>query len=156
MTEVIFVDSSVLFNLLRVPHKCSDHIIVVTEFKKLVNEGATFVFPLTAVVETGNKIAQLDDGHDRRQCMERFVGLLRQALSTTAPWAVSGVPWDGNFLSALVEGKGSRMPLVEYATINIGSGDASLLLEIDRYRARVPSATPIRLWTLDQTLSAHC
>jgi hypothetical protein len=95
-------------------------------------------------------------GHDRRVCMERFAGLLRQALHPTAPWAVSGVPWDGNFLNALIDGGSRRLPLVDYATMGIGSGDASLLLEIERYRARVPSATPVRLWTLDKALSAHC
>ncbi|MGH3695326.1 MAG: hypothetical protein ACRDRX_15290 [Pseudonocardiaceae bacterium] len=155
MTEVVFLDSSVLFNILEVPHKCSDRASVIDEFKKLVGDGATLVFPLTAVIETGNVIAQLA-GHDRRVCMERFVRLLQQALSTTAPWAVSGVPWDGNFLSALIDGGDRRRPLVEYATMGIGSGDASLLLEIEFYRARVPSATPIRLWTLDKALSAHC
>lgn len=155
MTEVVFLDSSVLFNILEVPHKCSDRASVVDEFTQLAGNGATFVFPMTAVVETGNVIAQLA-GHDRRACMERFVGLLRQALGPTAPWAVSGVPWDGNFLSALIDGGGRRLPLVEFATMGIGSGDASLLLEIERYRARVPSATPVRLWTLDKALSAHC
>ena len=155
MTEVVFLDSSVLFNILEMPHKCSDRADVVTRFKEQAENGATFVFPVTAVIETGNAIAQLA-GHDRRKCMERFVALLRQALSATTPWAVSGVPWDGNFLSALIDGGDNRIPLVEYATRGIGSGDASLLLEIERYRARVPSATPVRLWTLDKILSAHC
>ncbi len=83
MTEVVFLDSSVLFNILEVPRKCSDRASVVDEFTKLAGDGATPVFPLTAVIETGNVIAQLA-GHDRRVCMERFVGLLRQALGTTA------------------------------------------------------------------------
>lgn len=155
MTEVVFLDSSVLFNLLAVPYKCSDRASVVAEFKQLKDNGATFIFPMTAVVETGNVIAQLA-GHDRRVCTERFVGLLRQALGPAASWAVSGVPWDGNFLSALIDGGGRRLPLVEYATMGIGSGDASLLLEIEHYRTKVPSATPVRLWTLDKALSAHC
>lgn len=154
MTEVVFLDSSVLFNLLRVPHKCSDRAVVLAEFEELRLKGAIFVFPVTAVVETGNVIAQLD-GYDRRVCMERLVGLLRHALGTVAPWAVSGVPWDGDFLGALIDGGGSRLPLVDFATSGIGSGDASLLLEIERYRAKVPSATPIRLWTLDKVLSAY-
>lgn len=154
MTEVVFMDSSVLFNLLQVPRKCGDRAVVLAEFEELRKNGATFVFPVTAVVEVGNTIAQLA-GHDRRVCMERFVGLLRQALGAVAPWAVSGVPWDGDFLAALIDGGGIRLPLVDFATSGIGSGDASLLLEIERYRARVPSATPVRLWTLDKTLSSY-
>ena len=155
MTKVVFLDSSVLFNIFEVPHKCSDRASVVAEFTQLADNSATFIFPMTAIIETGNVITQLA-GYDRRVCTERFVGLLRQALSPAASWAVSGVPWDGTFLSALIDGVGSRLPLIEYATMGIGSGDASLLLEIERYRARVPSATPVRLWTLNKALSAHC
>ncbi len=36
----------------------------------------------------------------------------------------------------------------------LGSGDASLLLEMDRYREKVPSATPVSLWPLDETLGS--
>lgn len=59
-------------------------------------------------------------------------------------------------LSALIDGGGRRLPLVEYATMGIGSGDASLLLEIERYRVRVPSATPRPAVDARQALSAHC
>jgi hypothetical protein len=40
------------------------------------------------------------------------------------------VAWDGNFLNALTDGGGRRLPLVEDATMGIGSGDASLLLAL--------------------------
>ena len=46
------------------------------------------------------------------------------------------------------------MSLLDFATAGLGSGDASLLLEMDRYRGKVPSATPISLWTLDETLDS--
>ena len=86
--------------------------------------------------------------------MERLVEWLRKALTTTAPLAVSGVPWDESFLTALIDGGGNRMSLVDFATAGLGSGDASLLLEMDRYRGKVPSATPISLRMLDETLDS--
>lgn len=95
---VVFLDSSVLFNLLDVPGKNSDRETVVAEFQRLARDGSTFIFPITAVIETGNAIAQLADGHQRRNCMEKFVALLSQALATAVPMAVSGVPWDPEFL----------------------------------------------------------
>lgn len=155
MAGVVFLDSSVLFNLLDVPAKNSDRAAVVAEFQRLTSEATTFVFPVTAVIETGNLIAQLADGNARRACMDRFVEWLRKALMTTTPLAVSGVPWDESFLTALVDGGGNRMSLLEFATAGLGSGDVSLLLEMDRYRGKVPSATPIRLWTLDKTLDSY-
>lgn len=136
------------------PARNSDRIEVIAKFQRLVREATTFVFPVTAVIETGNMIAQLPDGHARRTCMERLVEWLRKALTTTAPLAVSGVPWDESFLTALIDGGGNRMSLVDFATAGLGSGDASLLLEMDRYRGKVPSATPISLWTLDETLDS--
>lgn len=154
MGGVVFLDSSVLFNLLDVPHKNGDRPEVVAKFQKLVGEATTFVFPVTAVIETGNVIAQLPAGHARRACMERFIEWLRRALTTTTPLAVSGVPWDQDFPSALIDGGGDRMSLVDFATSGLGSGDASLLLEMQRYRAKVSSATPISLRTLDETLSS--
>lgn len=155
MASVVFLDSSVLFNLLDVPAKNSDRTHVVAEFQRLVREATTFVFPVTALIETGNIIAQLPDGHARRTCMERLVDLLRRALTTTPPLAVSGVPWDESFLTALIDGGGDRrMSLVDFAIAGLGSGDASVLLEMDRYREKVPSATPISLWTLDETLGS--
>ena len=45
MTEVVFLDSSVLFNLLEVPRKCSDRASVVDEFKQLAGDGATLDIP---------------------------------------------------------------------------------------------------------------
>lgn len=154
MGGVVFLDSSVLFNLLDVPHKNGDRPEVVAKFQKLVGEATTFVFPVTAVIETGNVIAQLPAGHARRACMELFVEWLRRALTTTTPLVVSGVPWDQDFPSALIDGGEDRMSLVDFATSGLGSGDASLLRELQRYRAKVPSATPISLWTLDETLSS--
>lgn len=155
MGDVVFLDSSVLFNLLDVPGKNGERTAVVAEFIRLKDNGATFVFPVTAVIETGNVIAQLADGHDRRTCMERFVVWLRQALTATVPMAVSGVPWDVEFLASLIDGGGARLPLVDFAMTGIGSGDVGLLMGMDRYRAKVPGATPITLWTRDTLLSSH-
>lgn len=47
------------------------------------------------------------------------------------------------------------MPLVDFAMTGIGSGDASLLMEMDRYRLNVPGGTPIELWTLDRQLASY-
>lgn len=110
MTEVVFLDTSVLLNILKVPRKCSDWASVVDEFKKLAGDGATLVFPLTAVIETGSVIAQLA-GHDRRVCMERFsrIGCCIPSSSRrswTAPMCRSG---GSGASSALLAGVG-RMP----------------------------------------------
>ncbi|CAN5214788.1 hypothetical protein BH20ACT5_BH20ACT5_24280 [soil metagenome] len=58
-------------------------------------------------------------------------------------------------IATLVDGWDSGLPLLGFAEQGIGAGDASILLEIQRYRRRVPSGQPIRLWTLDAALAAY-
>lgn len=154
VAEVVFVDSSILYNLLDIPHKNGERIEVVAEFTRLRRKRATLIFPVTAVVETGNTIGRLD-GTLCRDRAEKFAALLRYALDGTVPWAVSGVPWGIDFLRSLLDGGAHGMGLVEFATIGIGGGDASILLEIQQYRSRIPGATPVRLWTRDRQLAAY-
>lgn len=154
MAEIVFVDSSILYNILDIPHKNGERPEVLEEFARLRHAETTLIFPVTAVVETGNTIGRLD-GTLCRDRAERFAALLRQALDGTVPWAVSGVPWGVDFLRSLVDGGAHGMGLLEFATIGIGGGDASILLEIQQYRRRIPSATPVRLWTRDAQLAAY-
>lgn len=154
MAQVVFLDSSVLLNLLEVPHMCDDREKVLAKFERFRKQDTTFIFPITAVIETGNHIAHVAGGA-RRGCMGRFVGFLQMALDESAPWAVSGVGWDRDFLTALLDGGGDRMALLDFCTSGIGCGDAGLLLEIERYRAKIPGATPVQLWTLDRELQAY-
>jgi hypothetical protein len=128
---------------------------VTRRFQQLAADETTFVVPVTAVIETGNAIGNLPDGDERRRHMTDLVHLLRTALARTAPLAVSGVAWDEGFLRALLDGDGVRLPLVDFATRGVGGGDAGLLLEVQRYRAKVPSATPIEVWTLDDALRSY-
>jgi hypothetical protein len=154
MADVVFLDTSVLLNILDVPGKNSDRDDVVSEFRRLVKAGSPMVVPIAAVIEVGNHLAQLP-GDVARNRTGRFADFLRQALAGTPPWVVSGTTWDESFLTALVNGNG-RPDLVELATQAVGSGDVSILVEVDRFLARTdrPSGQAVRLWTLDASLAA--
>ena len=156
MSEVVFVDTSVLLNVLDVPHKNSDRDSIVQKFKDLARSGSLLVIPIAAVVEVGNHLAQLP-GTVRRDRCERFTALLHSSLGNQAPWVVSGTTWDQVFLRDLLDGHASRPGMIELCTTAVGTGDGSILLELERYRSRsdVPSALPVRLWTLDQGLQAY-
>lgn len=156
VAEVVFLDTSVLLNVLDVPDKNSDRDEVRAEFRQLVHEHATLVIPIAAVVEVGNHLAQLH-GPERRDRTERFVGFLRAAVENKSPWVVSGASWDEAFLAGLLDGDDHRPGLVDLTTWGVGSGDVSILLELQRYRARtdLPSALPVRLWTLDAGPAAY-
>lgn len=158
MQSVVFLDTSVLLNVLDVPNKNGERAAVVPRFKELArSRGSLMVIPMAAVIEVGNHIAQLDDGRVRRERMERFADFLRSSLSGTPPWVVSGATWDGPFLADLVEGHEQRPGIVDLSSTGVGAGDGSILLELERYRQRsdVPTKLPVELWSLDQGLQAY-
>lgn len=159
MGDVVFVDTSVLLNVLDVPGKNSDREEVTSTFKKRVQEGHTFVIPATSVIEVGNHIAQLPDGGLRRDRARRFERFLLASLQGTPPWVVSGLVWDQTFLTGLIEGRTElHLPgLVDFASSQVGAGDAAILHERERYRSRVdvPSGQTVTIWTLDQGLAAY-
>jgi hypothetical protein len=158
MEEAIFLDSSVLLNILDVPGKNNKRPTVLPRFQALCGSGShLLVIPMAAVLEVGNHIAQISDGAVRRLLAERLVTFLRMSMQGAPPWVVSGAVWDTAFLHDLVEGSPPRPNLVELATQGIGAGDASILLEAQRYRERVdlPSGLPLQIWSLDEGLQSY-
>lgn len=161
MTAIVFLDTSVLLNVLDVPGKNADRTAISARFKERVAAGDAFVIPLTAVIEVGNHLAQLPDGGARRHRSERFVTFLRGFLDGKMPWVVPALVWDHAFLAGLLQGDPtpeSYVPsLVELATQQVGAGDAAILHEMRRYRSRidVPSGQSVELWSLDAGLAAY-
>ena len=66
MPPIIIVDTSVLLNVLDVPGFNQDRNAVLDEFGELVDAGASLLLPMGAVFETGNHIADVRDGRQRR------------------------------------------------------------------------------------------
>ncbi|APE24564.1 MULTISPECIES: hypothetical protein [Streptomyces] len=153
--RVEFVDTSILCNLLEVPGKCQDLEKVREELRgKLAAHDCDLLLPVTAVIETGNHIAQLADGFQRRTCAEKFVAVLRLVVAGEAPWALNEVEWNAAHLEALIAGGSSGMSLVDHAVNRVGCGDVNILIERDRYLART-SGVEATVWTLDGGLAAH-
>ncbi len=86
---VVFLDTSVLCNLLAVPGCAQDHDGVRSEFEQRVASGARFVLPITTLIETGNHIAKT--AGNRRAAAERFARMIEQILVDTAPWRLNRV-----------------------------------------------------------------
>lgn len=101
---VIFIDTSVLCNLLRIPGKAQHQEEVRGDYQQRRAAGDTFVLPLAAVVETGNHIEQLGEsfGYDRRRCAEGLVGILRLVAGGDEPWVLHELAWDGGGAAALL------------------------------------------------------
>ncbi|OEV00701.1 MULTISPECIES: hypothetical protein [Streptomyces] len=51
-------------------------------------ETSDLILPVTAVLETGNHVARIANGHARRLCAERFSATLRMVVERKAPWTL--------------------------------------------------------------------
>ena len=72
MPNVVFVDTSVLCNLLPVPGFDQNAGEVREQMSaRLKHDESLFILLITTVIETGNHIAQIKNGDARRRTAER-------------------------------------------------------------------------------------
>jgi len=154
MREVEFVDTSVLLNILDVPGKNQDRERVVEELPEKNARGVQLVIPVSAVIETGNHITNLPDGHSRRVCAERFEKLLSAVARGAVPWAMHQLPWGDRFLEKLCLGVAGTGSFVDCATQGLGCGDLAILVERELFLER-SAVNTARVWTLDEQLAAY-
>jgi hypothetical protein len=154
MTTVTMIDTSVLCELLQVPGKCNPAMAsdVRTELDRRWQEGERFVIPVTAVIETGNHIAQSDG--NRYETAGRLVRLLRGAVAEDGPWRVLQTQLGGEFLLALCDGDSTGESLETLAAAKVGSGDVAILVERDQLLSG-SALGAVQVWTLDEGLKAR-
>lgn len=150
---MFFIDTSVFCNILPVPGRDQDRDEVMQELKTRMSSG-TLILPVTTVIETGNFIAQLPTGGQRRAAALRFVEVLRLVCGGRAPWTLHQFAWDQGILDDLITGSGTGSTLVQHAEAKVGTGDLTILAEMRAYARRTQS-TDVRVWSLDDALSAH-
>lgn len=157
MKQTVFIDTSILCNLLMIPGKDQDREKVTENFKALQQQGAcSFILPVTAVIETGNHIAQLTNGRHRRELAQKFQRWLELSALSRPPYILHNFEWNEDFIAKFLAGAGSGISYIDHTQSGVGAGDIWILTEIDSYRARVGAQADIRLWTLDTGLGAHC
>jgi hypothetical protein len=151
--RVTFIDTSVLCELLEVPGKHSPAAAaeIRAELAARMEAGEHFVIPITAVIETGNHIAQCNG--DRFAVSGRLVRLLEQARANDAPFVVNETAWDETFLADLCAGDSTTESLQQLAARNVGAGDVAILVERDRYVSRSAYGKgSVAVWTRDVAL----
>lgn len=151
---VTMVDTSVLCELLQVPGKCSPSRAaeVAAEADRRWLAGERFVIPITAVIETGNHIAQA--GGNRYDVAGRLVRLLKVAISEESHWRVLTTRFGPGFLAALCDGDSTGQSLEALAAAKVGAGDIAILVERDQFLAS--TAVPgVQVWTFDEGLAAQ-
>lgn len=153
--RVEFVDTSILVEFLDVPGRNANRERILKEFARRRRAGVQFLLPTATVIETGNHVHHVKEGHARRRCAEGFAEILRLTSAGKAPWVLFEATWDAAFLTALGSGVGTSMDIVEHAVKqSLSCGDLSIMAERDLYRSRVSPQTDVSIWTVDQAMDA--
>lgn len=155
MSLVVFVDTSVLVNILRVPYLDQDRDSILEEFKQRREERQRFLLPITTVIETGNHIAQVKDGHGRAEAAERFKNLLELVRDGRAPFLLNDVDWNSTFLDVFLRGADTGSDYVQHARNKVGAGDLCILIERQQFLAKDTGSIQAEIWTLDRELGAY-
>ena len=147
MSDIVIVDSSVLLNVLDVPGFNQHRDDVLERFDQLVDAEDHLLLPLAAVLETGDHVADLSDGGERRRYAERFRARIHEALRNEAPWTPIDFPESSVLLAWLDD-------FPDMAMRELGISDVSIIDAWQRACARHPHQR-VYIWTLHQRLEAY-
>ncbi|MBJ7901100.1 MAG: hypothetical protein GC158_14545 [Cyanobacteria bacterium RI_101] len=113
MKIVAIIDTSILCNILNIPHMNGERKRVLEKWRELLDQNASFLLPMATIYETGNHIAHLRDGHQRRWWAELFVIQVKQSIDGEAPWQLIQLPdtreigeWLKDFPDSAMRGAG--------------------------------------------------
>lgn len=146
MNVVIFVDTSVMVNLLNVPRRNEHHLEAINEYDRLTKlENAVFILPVATMVETGNHIAHISDGNSRFLIGQKFANLIKSAISMEECWATaSEIP--PNVLDTGLD------IFLQTVSGGEGFGDATIIAQFEEYWTKQQPIGTMRIWSFDSHL----
>lgn len=147
MRAVAIVDTSILCNVLNIPHKNGEKKEVLEELEIFLKNGTALLLPMATVYETGNHIAQLRNGTTRRHFANIFIEQVKKAVTGEAPWQVMQVPTIDELSEWL-----SEFP--EAAMRGAGMGDLSIINEWKKFKVKTPYYR-VFIWALDSDLQGY-
>lgn len=145
------VDTSIFCEVVPVPGRSQRRQEVLAELEYHIRDGVTLLLPVATILETGNHIAHIPDGGQRRASAQRFVQLVHQALCSVegpAPWTVP---------EPLLTPEAMQRYLNDFpdcAMQGIGLGDLSIIEEYRR-QCQLHRVRLVFVWSLDSHLSAY-
>ncbi|GAA4393801.1 hypothetical protein [Tsukamurella soli] len=85
--RAVFVDTSVVCNLLGIPGKSRSRERISREYERLLLQGVRMVLPVSAVIETGDHIAHITTPNvEIYSYAVKFAELLQRIVDGSMPW----------------------------------------------------------------------
>lgn len=155
MSAIILLDTSIYLNILNIPGFNQHRSEILPQIASNYQNGDTFILPLASVWETGNHIAHLSNGGNRRTYAQKLVEDVTRAFNGEAPYRATHFPareefslWLKSFPDYAQRNKSHEKP-------NEGTslGDFTIIKEWER-NCDLHPMTRVRIWSLDQDLSS--
>ena len=156
MSDIVLLDTSVYLNVLDVPGFNQDRESVLARFEQSIRSDDYFLLPLVTVWETGNHIARLNNGAQRREFAQKLVEDVTKAFNGEAPYRATHFPDRNEFLSWLADYPEAAMRNKSPDKPNEGTslGDFSIIKEWERNCA-LHAMSRVRIWSLDADLFCY-
>lgn len=147
MRAVCLIDTSVFDEILNIPFKASRHEEIMESLKEKVSNSEALFLPMATILESGNHVGQNGDGGQRRDCAERFVKLVKDAIEGNAPFKpLSFLDRDQMFQWL------DKFP--NHVGTGSGLGDLSIIQDWER-ECQKNLGRRVYIWTLDSHLTAY-
>lgn len=156
MSAIVLLDTSVYLNVLDVPGFNQDKNAVFAEFQAAIQQGDYFLLPLAAVWETGNHIAHLNDGQQRRTYAQKLVEDVLKAFDGNTPYRATHFPERDEFARWLTDFPDAAMRNKSPVKTTEGTSlaDLSIIKEWERNCTLHPMSR-VRIWSLDADLAGR-
>lgn len=148
MSTVHFIDTSVMTELLNIPHMNKQYEEAKKKYEQFHQNGDVFVLPVAVLVETGNHIAHISDGQKRYAIANKFVDFIKSAVGVESNWNITPQISDDVLTSIL-----NQFP--NEAAQKIGFGDVSIVEQFNEYWEKHQPIGKMRIWSFDQHLSGY-
>ncbi|WP_348303886.1 hypothetical protein [Methanothrix sp.] len=146
MAAICLIDTTVFMEILNVPGKASDHKEAIRVLRSKIDNRETLFLPMATILESGNHIAQIRNGKERRSSAENFVYYVQKALDGCSPFKPLSflAPeqmqlWLKDFPESAMRGR--------------GLGDLSIIHDFHGQCSRNPHLR-VYIWSLDVHLSS--
>lgn len=146
--SVCLIDTSIFTNVLDVPGRNQVREDVLRQLRqKTVQEFTSLLLPAAVIFETGNHIAYLDNGQQRRALALTFIDQVRRSFDGKSPWVPTAVPDRPAILAWLDD-------FPEHAMTGKSFADHSIVKEWKRQCA-MHQARRVYIWSLDGHLQGY-
>lgn len=157
MSTIVLLDTSVYLNILAVPGRSQDFNAVLNEFQRRINVKESFLLPFATILETGNHIARLPSGQERRKFATKMVRDVDMALKGEAPYRPTSFPIREDFLLWLKSFPDHAMRTKKMKRKKNEGGSLSDLTIVKEWE-KICDQNPtyrVSIWSLDEDLRGY-